>query len=447
MQGVKHSFLMRMVKAINLVLIAIPFIYCWYHVYGTQILNPFFRRGNWVVIVLFVLIYAWIAHTYDGFRIQLSRISDMVYSQALALLITHITAFIVICLLTKKVVNPLALIATLVTQILISVLWSYLANRWFFYTYPPKKTAVVYDKREGMETLVEEYGFDRRYLVEKVLHVDDCIKNIDLLKGMETVFLSGIRSSDRNIIIKYCVENRITALVIPRVGDLLMSSATRLHMFHLPILKVSRQSFSLEYGIAKRAMDILLSIIAVVVLSPICLITALAILLDDGSPIFYKQKRLTRNRREFEIIKFRSMKKDAEKYTGAVKSTGEKDDRITRVGRIIRMLRIDEIPQLVNIIKGDMSIVGPRPERPELANEIEKELPEFNLRLQVKAGLTGYAQVYGKYNTDAYDKLQMDLMYIASASIFEDFKIILATIKILFKKESTEGAEAFKNEV
>ena len=159
----------------------------------------------------------------------------------------------------------------------------------------------------------------------------------------------------------------------------------------------------------------------------------------DGGPAFYKQCRLTKDGKEFNVLKFRSMRVDAEKDGVARLSTGENDDRITPIGHVIRKCRIDELPQLINILKGDMSIVGPRPERPEIAKQYEEELPEFRLRLQAKCGLTGYAQVYSKYNTTPYDKLQMDLMYIANPSLAQDLSIIFATIKILFLPESTEG--------
>ena len=186
-------------------------------------------------------------------------------------------------------------------------------------------------------------------------------------------------------------------------------------------------------------MDLALSLVGLIVASPIMLVCAIAIKAEDGGHVFYKQKRLTKDGRVFEILKFRSMRVDAEKYSGAVLSAGEHDPRITKVGHIIRACRLDELPQLINILKGDMSIVGPRPERPELQKEIEKEVPDFGLRLQVRAGLTGYAQVYGKYNTTFYDKLLMDLMYISKAGVLEDLTIMLATVKILTSKESTEG--------
>jgi lipopolysaccharide/colanic/teichoic acid biosynthesis glycosyltransferase len=195
----------------------------------------------------------------------------------------------------------------------------------------------------------------------------------------------------------------------------------------------------LAYLLFKRLFDIAVAVVALVVLSPVMLITAAAVKLTDGGPVFYKQKRLTKNGKEFYVLKFRSMRQDAEKDGVARLSTGDADPRITPVGRVIRKLRIDELPQLFNILGGSMSIVGPRPERPEIAAQYAEELPEFNLRLQAKAGLTGYAQVYGKYNTTPYNKLQMDLMYIAHPSFFEDLRIIFATIKILFLPESTEG--------
>ena len=292
--------------------------------------------------------------------------------------------------------------------------------------------------RDILKQLIEEYDLSEKYDVQMTISVVDCLKDLSILNNVKTVFLSGIHSHDRNIILKYCVSYGIDVFVIPRVGDVIMSGAYHMHMFHLPMLRVGRYMANPEYLFVKRAMDIILSMAALIITSPIFVVTAIAIK-SDGGPAFYKQVRLTKDGKTFEILKFRSMKVDAEKDGVARLSTGDKDDRITPVGHIIRKLRIDELPQLINILKGDLSICGPRPERPEIAAQYCEEMPEFALRLQAKAGLTGYAQVYGKYNTTPYDKLQMDLMYIAHPSIVEDLKIILATVKILFIPESTEG--------
>lgn len=214
-------------------------------------------------------------------------------------------------------------------------------------------------------------------------------------------------------------------------------------MFSEPVMKVQRVQVKREYCIVKRLMDIVVSLTGLIVVSPIMAITALAIKLYDGGPAFYRQQRLTRNGRMFSILKFRSMNVNAEK-DGMARLASENDNRITPIGKIIRATRIDELPQLINILVGDMSLVGPRPERPEIAAEYEKILPEYALRLQVKAGLTGTAQVYGRYNTEPYSKLQMDLMYMNKMSLLTDIQLIFSTIKIVFMKESTAGIQAGK---
>lgn len=290
--------------------------------------------------------------------------------------------------------------------------------------------------------MIKKYGLDRRYNILRTVNVSECLANkFKPIDDVDVVFLSGIHSYDRNTILKYCISRGVNVYMLPSIGDILVSGAQKMHLFHLPMLRASRYVPSPEYAFLKRLFDIVASLIALVLLSPVMLITALFIKLTDGGPVLYRQRRLTKDRKEFTILKFRSMRVDAEKDGIPRLSTGKNDDRITPVGRFIRKTRIDELPQIINILKGDMSVVGPRPERPEIAYQYEKELPGFALRLQVKAGLTGYAQVYGKYNTSPYDKLQMDLMYISNSGIWEDLSIMFATIKVLFMKESTEGVK------
>ncbi len=438
MEKLKHSLLLRIVKLINLVMITIPFAICWIQYYAPRTAARYYWKGNSLVIALFVILYFLYGRIYDSFLISLNRISEMIYSQALAVLIADGILYIVAWLLIKKLPNVLPMLVVFICQVLMALIWAYFAHMWYFRTFSAMKSIIIYDMRRGIDNLIGEYGLDKKFDVQKKVSAEECIQNIDVLEGMEAVFLSGIHSHERNKILKYCIANDIRVYVIPRIGDVIMSGAKRMHMFHLPILRVERYSPTPEYLFIKRLMDIVISAVALLVLSPLMIVTAIMVK-SDGGPAFYKQKRLTKDGKEFWVMKFRSMRIDAEKDGVARLSTGDKDDRITPIGRFIRKCRIDELPQLFNILNGSMSIVGPRPERPEIAAQYEEEMPEFKLRLQAKAGLTGYAQVYGKYNTTPYDKLQMDLMYIANPSLMEDLRIILATVKILFVPESTEG--------
>ena len=435
----KHDLILRIIKIMDAVLMTVPFALCWYLYYAKHIASPFYAKGDYLVVALFFVLFVIFCRVYDAFLMSMQRISEIVYAQFLAAAVSDFIMYIVIWLLSKHLPNILPGVAALIGQVILAAVWAYNAHHAYFKIFPPQATAVIYDTRHGMEKLIGKYGLDTKYKVVLTATADECIANLAMLDGVSTVFMSGIHSHDRNVILKYCVENNIGIFVIPRIGDTIMSGAYPMHMFHLPMLKVGRYHPQPEYLFIKRLLDIVISAVALVVLSPIFLVTAIAIKVTDHGPVFYKQIRLTKDGKEFGILKFRSMRVDAEKDGVARLSSGEHDDRITPVGRVIRACRIDELPQLLNILKGELSIVGPRPERPEIAAQYCEEMPEFSLRLQAKAGLTGYAQIYGKYNTTPYDKLVMDLMYIAHPSIVEDLKIMFATVKILFMPESTEG--------
>ena len=417
-----HRTVVRLVKLVDVIMVTIPFVAAWYLYYSQRLYSKeFFRKGNWLIIFLYLLIYYLLAHLYQGFTLHISTVSEIIYAQALGALIADGIMFIVTWLLIRH--------------------------------FP---TAVIYDELEGVDKLVSQYGMEKRFKVVKKVNIHD-LQGEDwynlpaeerdrreaefipeVLDGIESVFLCSLHSHDRNQFVKYCISKDIMAWCVPRIGDVIMASAEKQHLFHLPMLMVEKYNPTPEYLIQKRAFDIVVAGLALILFSPIMAILAVVIRMDGGTA-FYRQKRLTKDGKVFEILKFRSMRMDAEKDGVARLSSGEADPRITKVGRFIRACRLDELPQLINIIKGDMSIVGPRPERPEIAEEYKKDLPEFDLRLQCKCGLTGFAQVYGQYNTTPYDKLLMDLMYIAQPSMVEDLKICFATVKILFMKDSTEG--------
>ena len=436
-----HDIPLRLVKVLNIICLTFPFACCWYGYYSRQMQSSFYGRGNLLMITLYMVVYFLFARVYNGFLVSVNRISEMVYSQVLAALVTDGISYLVIALLVKGFPNLIPGILAIGGQILLSALWCYTAHHWYFRSFPPRKTMIVYDVREGMESLINQYDLECKFQVEEIIQVKECLENLEKLNKVDTVFLSGIHSHDRNIILKYCIEHNVRVYVVPRVGDVLMSGAQQVHLFHLPMLRVGRYEPTPEYLFFKRLIDLMMAGVATVILSPIMVVTAIAIKAYDKGPVFYKQTRLTKDGKEFGVLKFRSMKVNAEKDGVARLSSGENDPRITPVGRVIRKCRIDELPQLLNILKGDMTIVGPRPERPSIAADYEKVMPEFHLRLQAKAGLTGYAQVYGKYNTTPYDKLLMDLMYISHPSLLEDLMIMFATVKILFMPESTEGVE------
>lgn len=434
------------VKMVNIVLLMIPFLICWTLYYELRTTTVGLKQVSVLVMIIFFLICYYFGQRLDCFRVSILQIRDVIFGEVLATMITDIIMYILIWMLSIHLPNLIPGLITWGGQCVIGVIWAYVMHQSYFSTHPPLRTIVIYDERMGMENLIHTYGLEKRFNIKTVYPVESIMDKLEVMEEFDAAFLCGIHSRERNIILKHCISHKIKLFMIPRIADVMMHGSEQIHMLYLPILKTQRYKPSIEYQIIKRTMDIVVSGIATIVLSPLFLITAIAVK-SDGGPAFYKQKRLTKDGKVFEILKFRSMRVDAEKYSGAVLSAGENDPRITKVGRIIRACRLDELPQLLNILKGDMSLVGPRPERPELQKEIEKEVPEFGLRLQAKAGLTGYAQVYGKYNTTFYDKLLMDLMYISKPSILEDFTIMLATVKILTSKESTEGVGEGKDKL
>lgn len=437
----KHDLILRCVKLLNAVSLTLVYTVIWTIGYGRIIASEdFYTKCIFLAAGVFFCLYFMFGRTYVAFQISYYRISEMIFSQFLALLFSDALMFFVTWLIIRTRPVFIYTILILILQAVISIIWCIYAHQWYFRRFPPRKTIILYGMKEDMNQLIHQYGYEKKFAVEKVVHIDDVVNDLSLIDEYEAVFFCGISSHERNIVLKHCVDQGITSFVVPHIGDAIMSGACSMHIFHLPVLRVDRFKPTPEYVLIKRFSDIVLSALGLVVLSPLLLVVALMIK-RDGGPAFYRQTRLTKDGKEFTLLKFRSMRVDAEKDGVARLSTGDNDERITPVGRFIRKTRIDEFPQLINILKGDMSFVGPRPERPEIAAQYEQELPEFRLRLQAKAGLTGRAQIYGKYNTKPYEKLMMDLLYIANAGVVEDLKIIFATVKILFMPESTEGIE------
>lgn len=442
-KGQRQDAELLLLDAALLLLNAGAFAVCWFAYYEKRLYLSFEGNGNYMVIGLFLALNMVFSHLYGGFDLLTSRITELIYSHFIALVMTHFFMYMVAWLLVRNSVpSPVPLVLCLAACCGLSALWAYVSYQLTDLIVPPKRTLLIYDNPEAYKNgvrIARKYGNRFEVIGEAIATrpTPDIYREIET-SGAEAVLLCGIRSSQRNDILKYCIDHDVLAYVRPNIGDLLISNAQSFRMNNLPVLLCQRASPSLFYLFVKRLVDIVLSGVALLVTSPFMLATAIAIKAYDGGPVLFTQKRMTLDRKVFVIHKFRSMKVDADKGGKGI-VTLQNDDRITPVGKIIRACRLDELPQLYDIFVGNMTIVGPRPERLETIELYEKEMPEFGLRLQVKGGLTGYAQVYGKANTSPYDKLQMDLMYIAEQGIVTDLKIIFATIKILFMPESTEG--------
>jgi len=436
----KKRAIVRSVKMINLLVNLALFVgVCRLFYFGGNGLEVSLNEEAFVYLIYAILMYL-LNRVYNTFKVGHLRVSELAYSSILADVIAGAIVYVLSAILLRSMLNVLPLLGLFVIQSGVSCLWAYAANRVYFSIHKPKRTVVVYRDKKDLTKLQELGRYSQRFDVQKyVENPRNSRMLIREIEGFDVVIVVGISATLRNGVAKYCVAHGVQGLIEPKVGDILVGGAEPLTMFSFPMLRVRRPEPKPEYLVLKRTFDIVVSLAALIVFSPVMLILALLIKLYDKGPVFYKQKRLTKDGRVFDIYKFRSMRVDAEKDGVARLSTGSRDDRITPVGRVIRACRMDELPQLFNILGGSMSIVGPRPERPEIAEQYEKELPSFRLRLGAKAGLTGYAQVYGRYNTQPYEKLQMDLMYINHMSIIEDLRLMMATVKILFIKDSTEG--------
>ncbi|PTQ57314.1 MAG: Bacterial sugar transferase [Candidatus Carbobacillus altaicus] len=248
---------------------------------------------------------------------------------------------------------------------------------------------------------------------------------------------------------KGLIESALAAhkfvLIEPAMQDIVLSRPQLLLFHDVPMIALTEFSIPEDLKLVKRWMDTVLAFTMLLVTFPLMLVVAALIKLTSPGPVFYRQERVTEGGKTFMLIKFRTMVKDAEKRTGPVLAT-EKDPRITSVGRVLRATRLDELPQLINVLKGEMSLIGPRPERPHFIEQFSKELPAYSYRHQVKAGITGLAQVVGRYSTSAEDKLALDLFYIKNYSLLLDVRILFMTVKVVLSKEAASGVSDNKKE-
>jgi len=397
-----------------------------------------------VTSITFVITFLFMLNAYGGLDVGEKQTRQIVYSMMIVVFFSDIFTYLVIQITNPSIWNIWQfgffslrrLLFTFVVQILFIIAMSYISNRIFYYLNPPRRTYIIYGANKRPNKLIHKlqkqvYKY-KINLVTSDLNKEQVFR--DILNN-DVIVLYNILKEDRIEFTEFCYKHKKMVLFNAEIMDVVEFRSHHTLVDDISLFSTNISDFSIEDRILKRILDILVSLVGLILTSPFWAIFALLIYLEDKGPVFFTQKRMTKNNREFNIIKFRTMKVNVEN-----RSATKNDDRITKIGHVLRKIRMDELPQILNILIGDMSVVGPRPEMLENVEAYTQEMPEFDLRLRVKAGLTGYAQIYGKYNTTPKDKLILDLMYIENYSIFLDIKLILQTVMVFLKiDDSTEG--------
>ena len=416
-----------------------------------SIRNPYLlvpSRTSVITILAYTLVYFLMTRVYGGFDVGTKKSRPIIYSLSLSVIAADLVAHLFLCIMNTTVVHgghfvyeqPLLLLLCMILQVLLIVLFAYGGNGLYFHFVPPQQCLVILRPGDDVRRLTKKIAaFHKQYQIRQFAALDDP-HLFDYIDQYDAVFLCNLSVRERLGIIEYCYSQKKDFYYTLEMADLVSLGTERIMFDDTSMMHSAPKGLTMEQRVIKRGFDVVASLFCLILASPIMLATAIAIKLEDGGHVFYCQKRATYAGRTFQVIKFRSMKEE----NSVNRSVTKDDDRITKVGRFIRKFRIDELPQLINVLKSDMSFVGPRPEMLENVEKYTHELPEFSYRLWAKAGLTGMAQVYGKYNTSPKEKLAMDLIYIEQYSLLLDFKLLLRTVLVLFTPD--DSTEAFDDE-
>lgn len=419
--------------------------------FGLMSINNWYLRHPSRTLATTLLTYAAMSvamnAVYGGYEVGKKKEKPIISSMSLAALVTDAVTYFQLQIMNVNVNNNASLmlfgrdfpwlLLCMVVQIALIVFWVTVGSKAYFRLNPPRRCLLILGSAEQEILLRRRIGrYARLWQVSDVAMCDapDIQKRI---RDCQVVIMATMPDEAKLRLLGVCYECRRDVISQAQLQDIMLSNAKQLIVDDAPFLEMEFGKITLGQRIMKRLLDICFSFLVLVLLSPVLLVIAIAIRLEDGGPAIFRQKRMSVNGRVFSICKFRTMTvhDDKEKQVSATQN----DHRITRVGAVLRRFRLDELPQFWNILKGDMTVVGPRPEMLENVEKYKLELPAFVYREKMKAGLTGYAQIEGRYNTTPEDKLMLDLMYIESYSIWVDIKLIFRTLTVFFKSDSTEG--------
>lgn len=399
-------------------------------------------------LLIYIAMSVVMHSVYGGYDVGRKKSKPVISAMFISAVITDFVSYLQLQIMNVNINNNnhlrlfgpdlLYLIACFVVQMLLVIILVRIGNDLYFKMTPPRRCLLVVASPENEKHIRRKIG---RYALQ--WHVEDvCTPDVPDLKERisrtEVVFLDALPAEAETWIIHLCYEAHRDLMCKAQLHDVTLSNARTAIVDDAAFLEMEYSKVSFIQRVIKRLGDIFISIFALLLTSPLFLLISACIRLEDHGPVFFCQERLTIRGKPFLIRKFRTMSPNANEITVDFSATVN-DPRITKTGRILRKWRLDEIPQFLNILRGEMSLVGPRPEMLANIQKYKNEVPDFVYREKMKAGLTGMAQIEGRYNTSPEDKLMLDLMYIESFSIWMDIKLILRTFTILTKKDSTEG--------
>ena len=433
------SFILFLSKAILFFAILVVFFA------GVSYFYPYtlyYFWGNVMIMVLYTAILYFISRLYNGFNFGNVSYQEIILSWVLCLIITTGFQYFVLSLRAVALLPVNGFLIILAAQIIFMLPMTAIINAIYYRQNPAHRTAIIYGNAAKLPVYRELITKQRRkFRVAHVIAQNEAAgKILDIVDDSESIFFMDVEDEKQDWLFEYCYLHNKNTYIMPTFKSVLINTADTIWLSNTPMFALKSPEPDVSTLMIKRFLDIAVSLIGIILTSWLMLGVWVAVRFYDKHPAIYKQVRVTKGGRLFTLYKFRSMRPDAED-DGVPRLTSKDDDRITPFGRFIRKTRIDELPQLFNVLSGAMSIVGPRPERPEIAKQYEEVYPNFAFRTRVKAGITGFAQIYGQYNTAPEEKLFLDIMYIETFSILEDIKLMLQTVKVIFKGSSTEGVD------
>lgn len=400
----------------------------------------------WPAAVLYIAILEGTWFLMEAGDVEKRRFLDLLYGQCFGAVLANLFFLILLWALCPGPAGKTALsfLGLAAAESAAGMGWAALCFRLFMNGSSRKKALLLYGEKDRPGEMSERLSQGNGYFsIEACLPYEQAVQNPDSVLGpYEAVYLGDLPDQDRNRLLKECICREMECCSVVKISDIYIRSARLLRLQDKVLFQYPAEGLTRSQMAAKRVLDVAAALILLAAALPVMAAAAVLIRLEDGGPVLYRQTRYTQGYRAFQMLKLRSMHVDAEK--DGARLALKNDARVTRTGRILRNLHFDELPQLFNVLKGEMSMVGPRPERREFIETYSRQIPEFKERMKVKGGLTGYAQIYGKYNTGPEDKIKYDLIYIYNYSLRLDIRLLFLTVRILFQKESTQGVEEGK---